>query len=91
VKVKLLSRVQLLETPWTAAYQAPLSVGFSRQEYWSGLSSKQKTKQEYKPSHQQTGLPPHSAMTIRGKTNKQTKIQHKSHPIGSLHKPLDQS
>ena len=38
VKVKSLSRVQLLATPWTAAYQAPPSMGFSRQEYWSGLS-----------------------------------------------------
>ena len=37
VKVKSLSRVQLLATPWTAAYQAPLPVGFSRQEYWSGV------------------------------------------------------
>ena len=37
VKVKLLSRVQLLVTPWTAAHQAPPSMGFSRQEYWSGL------------------------------------------------------
>ena len=36
VKVKSLSHVQLLATPWTAAYQAPLSMGFSRQEYWSG-------------------------------------------------------
>ena len=36
-KVKLLSSVQLLVTPWTVAYQAPLSMGFSRQEYWSGL------------------------------------------------------
>ena len=35
VKVKLLSRIRLIETPWTAAYQAPLSMGFSRQEYWS--------------------------------------------------------
>ena len=35
--VKLLSRVQLLATPWTVAYQASLSIGFSRQEYWSGL------------------------------------------------------
>ena len=34
---KLLRNVQLLATPWTAAYQAPQSVGFSRQEYWSGL------------------------------------------------------
>ena len=37
VKVKLLSRVRLLATPWTAAYQAPPSMGFARQEYWSGL------------------------------------------------------
>ena len=37
VKVKSLSRVQLLETSWTAAYQAPPSMGFSRQEYWSGV------------------------------------------------------
>ena len=32
-----LSCVQLCATPWTAAHQAPLSLGFSRQEYWSGL------------------------------------------------------
>ena len=31
------SHVRLLATPWTAAYQAPLSMGFSRQEYWSGV------------------------------------------------------
>ena len=37
VKVKSLSHVQLFATPWTAAYQAPLPMGFSRQEYWSGL------------------------------------------------------
>ena len=37
MKVKLLSRVQLPVTPWTAAHQAPPSMGFSRQEYWSGL------------------------------------------------------
>ena len=37
VKVKSLSRVQLSATPWTAAFQAPLSMGFSRQEYWSGV------------------------------------------------------
>ena len=35
--MKLLSRVQLFVTPWTVAYQAPPSMGFSRQEYWSGL------------------------------------------------------
>ena len=37
VKVKSLSRVRLFETPWTAAYQALPSLGFSRQEYWSGV------------------------------------------------------
>ena len=37
VKAMLLSRVQLFATPWTVAYQAPLSMGFSRQEYWSEL------------------------------------------------------
>ena len=37
VKVKSLSRVRLLVTPWTAAYQAPPPMGFSRQEYWSGV------------------------------------------------------
>ena len=35
--MKSLSCVRLLATPWTAAYQAPLSMGFSRQEYWSGV------------------------------------------------------
>ena len=37
MKVKLLSRVRLFATPWTVAYQAPLSMGFFRQERWSGL------------------------------------------------------
>ena len=37
MKVKLLSSVQLFATPWTVAYQDPQSMGFSRQEYWSGL------------------------------------------------------
>ena len=37
VEVKSLSRVWLFMTPWTVAYQAPPSMGFSRQEYWSGL------------------------------------------------------
>ena len=39
VKVKSLSHVWLFETPWTAAHQAPPSMGFSRQEYWSGVPS----------------------------------------------------
>ena len=36
-EVKSLSRVRLFATPWTAAHQAPLSMGFSRQEYWNGV------------------------------------------------------
>ena len=39
MKVQSLSRVRLLATPWTAAYQALPSMGFSRQEYWSVLLS----------------------------------------------------
>ena len=38
MKVKLLSHVRLFATPWTVAYQVPPSMGFSRQEYWNGLS-----------------------------------------------------
>ena len=37
MEVKSLSRVRLSATPWTAAYQAPPSMGFSRHEYWSGV------------------------------------------------------
>ena len=37
MKVKSLSHVRLFTTPWAAAYQAPPSMGFSRQEYWSGV------------------------------------------------------
>ena len=40
MKVKLLSRVRLLATSWTAAYQAPPSMGSSRQGYWSGVPFK---------------------------------------------------
>ena len=37
VCAQLLSRVQLFVTPWTVSHQAPLSIEFSRQEYWKGL------------------------------------------------------
>ena len=39
MKVKSFSHVRLFATPWTAAYQVPPSMGFSRQEYWSGVPS----------------------------------------------------
>ena len=49
MKVKVLSRVQLFVTPWIAAHQAPPSMGFSRQEYWSGVPYDIKSrKQLYK-------------------------------------------
>ena len=53
VKVKSLSHVRLLVTPWTAAHQAPPSLGFSRQEYWSGvpLPSPYKTWVYSKPTY----------------------------------------
>ena len=59
VKVKSLSRVQLFATPWTAAYQAPLSMGFSRQEYWSGvpLPSPSYTHQQTMPAVPTTPVP----------------------------------
>ena len=44
LKVKSLSHVRLFATPWTAAYQAPPSMGFSRQEYWSGVPSPSPTE-----------------------------------------------
>ena len=47
VKVKSLSRVRLLATPWTAAHQAPPSMGFSRQEYWSGLPLPSPSREDY--------------------------------------------
>ena len=46
VKVKSLSRIRLVATPWTAAYQAPPSMGFSRQEYRSGLPLPSLTKSD---------------------------------------------
>ena len=51
VKVKSLSRVWPLVTPWTAAHQAPPSVGFSRQQYWSGVPSPSPTNR-YKTANQ---------------------------------------
>ena len=54
-KVKSLSRVRLLATPWTAAYQAPLSMGFSRQEYWSGVPLEEALQIAVKRSEKQGG------------------------------------
>ena len=51
VKVKSLSPIWLLATPWTAAHQAPPSMGFSRQEYWSGLPLLLQYLQQIRQSH----------------------------------------
>ena len=57
VKVKSLSRVRLLATPWTAAYQAPPTTGFSRQEYWSGLPLPSPTEAKLFCSQARSNLP----------------------------------
>ena len=54
MKVKLLSRVRLLATPWTAAHQAPPSMGFSRQEYWSGVPLPSPTRSSYNTQFMET-------------------------------------
>ena len=60
VKVKSLSRVRPSATPWTAAHQAPPSMGFSRQEYWSGVPSPSPTvTQSQSVSHLVVSLQPH--------------------------------
>ena len=56
VKVKLLSRVWLFANPWTAAYQAPPSMEFSRQEYWSGLPLPSPPLSNYSMSFMSSGL-----------------------------------
>ena len=63
VKVKSLSRVWLFATPWTAAYQAPLPKGFSRQEYWSGLPLPSPSP-NYTPPNKNTSLIPISFKPI---------------------------
>ena len=56
VKVKSFSCVRLLVTPWTTAYQAPLSRGFARQEYWSGLPLPSPTMCYRRPYNEWLGI-----------------------------------
>ena len=67
VKVNLLSRVWLLATPWTAAHQAPPSMGFSRKEYWSGLPlpSPQFSSVQFSHSVVSDSLRPHELQHTR--------------------------
>ena len=59
VKVKSLSHVRLLVTPWTAVYQAPPSMGFSRQEYWSGVPLPSPIQAARSKQTWATGQPPY--------------------------------
>ena len=72
VKVKSLSRVWLFATPWTATHQAPPSMGFSRQEYWSGVPMKQTNPLllESRKAQDTTGL--HCESVLSGKTMGET-------------------
>ena len=63
VKVKSLSRVWLLATPWTAAFQAPPSMGFSKQEYWSGVPL---PSLRFDPTGKQTSLPATVSWALAG-------------------------
>ena len=58
--MKSLSRVQFFATPWTVAHQAPLSMGFSRQEYWSGVPLPSPGMLLDIPSEQDSTHPPHT-------------------------------
>ena len=77
VKVKSLSRVRLFVTLWTVAYQAPPSMGFSRQEYWSGLPFPSPGDlpdpgiEPWSPAFQADALtsePPGKPLTLKGHT-----------------------
>ena len=78
VKVKSLSRVRLLTTPWTVAHQAPPSMGFSRQEYWSGgrdglttsqLSTRNHSNSPWRSSHYSPFTPGLAVQEVAMKQN----------------------
>ena len=62
--MKLLSRVRLFETPWTAAYQVPPSMGFSRQEYWSGVPLPSPGSRSEDPTYLMAKKPKHKTSSI---------------------------
>ena len=81
VKVKSFSRAQLLATPWTAAHQAPPSVGVSRQEYWSGVP----LEMQIKSSLRYRLTPIRMAKTATTKTKQKTaSVQWGCGEIGTL-------
>ena len=68
---EVVSRVQLCATPWTAAYQAPPSMGFSRQEYWSGVLNLYKVPQDQLGTLLQNILSLKSCGKLKSTINKQ--------------------
>ena len=78
--VQLLSCVRLFATPWTAAYQAPPSMGFSRQEYWSGLPL---------PSPKPMLTSTHFAYFLQNQSNRKTVLYLRDPPLATvLHPPV---
>ena len=73
-EVKSLSHVWLLATPWTAAYQAPLSMGFSRQEYWSGVPLPSPSQRRVMPKNFQTTIELHSFHMLERLCSKSFKL-----------------
>ena len=72
MKVKSLSRARLLATPWTAAHQAPPSVGFSRREHWSGC---------HRLLHKKVPVPTISAYTRGGEIDSSEPIFYQAFPL----------
>ena len=79
VKVKSLSRVWLLATPWTAAYQAPPPMGFSRQEYWSGVPLPSLKRDQQRPLIPRAKLFPEQVGNRNKKLNFTRSFRRKSH------------
>ena len=82
-EVKSLSRVRLLATPWTAAYQAPPSMGFARQEYWSGVPLPSPTRGHSTPKWRklETGF----RVVINGRTQDYVSVIHWSEKAMAPH------
>ena len=70
MKVKLLSRVPLLATPWTAAYQALPTMGFSWQEYWNGVPSPSPNQMLISKEMKQTVVYSYSELFLSNRKNK---------------------
>ena len=84
VKVKSFSDVWLFSTPWTAAYQASLSMGFSRQEYWSGVPVLLSHKNECIWISSNEVDEPRAYYTEWSKLERKKQISHTNAPIQNL-------